>query len=138
MAKTVKTAFDEFLREYVNLDPSNSLGARNSRDWLINKIDAFQDDDDSFPHLHPSKKIFFGSFARKTKIRELDDIDIMICLKANGCTYLEYSDRIESGSSISFCLWTLRLSNPASLMNFRYSLISLAPDTHPTYISASF
>jgi len=31
----------------------------------------------------------FGSFARRTKIRELDDIDLMKCLSAQGAYYTE-------------------------------------------------
>jgi hypothetical protein len=33
--------------------------------------------------------IFFGSFERKTKRRPLDDIDIMVCMTADGATYVE-------------------------------------------------
>jgi hypothetical protein len=95
MATTVIQAFNEFLRDKVNLDPDKTTKGRNSRDWLVGQIQHFEDDDKDFPEIYTEKNIYFGSFARRTKKRPLDDIDIMICLKANGCTYLEYSDRIE-------------------------------------------
>jgi len=95
MATTVIQAFNEFLRDKVNLDPDKTTKGRNSRDWLVGQIQHFEDDDTDFPEIYTEKNIYFGSFARRTKKRPLDDIDIMICLKANGCTYLEYSDRIE-------------------------------------------
>ena len=95
MATTVIQAFNEFLRDKVNLDPDKTTKGRNSRDWLVGQIQHFEDDDKDFPEIYTEKNIYFGSFARRTKKRQLDDIDIMICLKANGCTYLEYSDRIE-------------------------------------------
>lgn len=41
------------------------------------------------------KDIAFGSFARKTKIRELDDIDLMIAFSAQGSTYDQKWDHIE-------------------------------------------
>lgn len=95
MATNVKNAFNEFLKEKVNLDPNNTKIARSSRDWLIGNIRAFEDADD-FPLLFSARHIYFGSFARKTKIRELDDIDIMIAISAQGGTYYEYSyDDIE-------------------------------------------
>lgn len=94
MVKTVKSAFDEFFREYVNLDPDRNVTARSSRDWLVNKIQEFPNNDDKFPQLHPLKKIFFGSFARKTKIRELDDIDIMIIIHAEGSIHTDYGDYV--------------------------------------------
>lgn len=95
MAETVISAFNEFLKDKVNLDPDVSKAARNSRDWLIDQIHTFATKDDEFPSFYQDKDIFFGSFARKTKKRALDDIDIMIGLSGDGGTYYEYSDRIE-------------------------------------------
>ncbi len=48
----------------------------------------------SFPAIH----IAFGSFARRTKIRPLDDIDLMR-LTGQGATYTILSDRITVTSS---------------------------------------
>ena len=95
MAKTVTSAFSEFLKDKVNLDSDISKTARTSRDWLVDQIHTFTTKDDEFPLFYQDKDIFFGSFARKTKKRALDDIDIMIGLSGNGGTYYEYSDRIE-------------------------------------------
>lgn len=94
MASTVNNAFAEFLKGRVNLDANETKTARSSRDWLITQIHGFSDQD-AFPELYSEKDVFFGSFARKTKIRALDDIDIMICLSAQGSTYYTYNDRIE-------------------------------------------
>ena len=95
MAKTVISAFSEFLKDKVNLDPDISKTARTSRDWLIDQIHTFTAKDDEFHSFYQDKDIFFVSFARKTKKRALDDIDIMIGLSGDGGTYYEYSDRIE-------------------------------------------
>lgn len=81
MATTVNNAFSEFLKDKVNLDSNESKIARSSRDWLIEQIHKF-DSEEGFPTLYNDKDIFFGSFARRTKLRELDDIDIMIALSA--------------------------------------------------------
>lgn len=95
MATTVIQAFNEFLKDTVNLDPEKTKKGRNSRDWLVGQIQQFEDKDENFPVIYSEKNIYFGSFARRTKKRPLDDIDIMICMSAQGCTYLEYADRIE-------------------------------------------
>ena len=95
MAETVIQAFNEFLTNTVNLDPIQTKKARGSRDWLVGQIQVFPDKDNKFPQIYTEKNIFFGSFSRRTKKRPLDDIDIMICLKADGCTYCELSDKIE-------------------------------------------
>lgn len=95
MARTVNEAFDFFMANYVNLDSDQTKIARSSRDWLLTQIDSFPDKDDKFPTLYSEKDISFGSFARRTKKRELDDIDMMIALSAEGSLYHEFSDRIE-------------------------------------------
>lgn len=96
MATTVTSAFNEFLRDKVNLDSGQVTTARSSKTWLTGKIHAFPIHDSSFPELYSEKDISFGSFARKTKKRPLDDIDMMFCLNAMGGTYNEYThDNIE-------------------------------------------
>lgn len=95
MAKTVIEAFNKFLADTVNLDPERTKEARISRDWLVGQIGTFPDDDNKFPNIYTEKNIFYGSFSRSTKKRPLDDIDIMICLKADACTYNELADKIE-------------------------------------------
>lgn len=85
MATTVNTAFSEFMKEHVNLDPDIVSAARKSRDNLLDNIGEFSED--NFFKLYSGYNVHFGSFARKTKCRELDDIDLMIGISANGATY---------------------------------------------------
>ena len=86
MASTVNNAFAEFLNDSVRLEPSETLTARKSRDNLISNINGFSRDDDFF-NLDSDYHLKFGSFARRTKIRPLNDIDLMICMSADGRTY---------------------------------------------------
>jgi hypothetical protein len=95
MVKTVNEAFDVFLKNNVNLDSNQTQKARASREWLIEQIDSFPNKDLDFPRLYSEKNIHFGSFARCTKKRELDDIDQMITLNAEGSCYNELANRIE-------------------------------------------
>lgn len=89
LATTVNNAFAEFMRDIVNLDPDVVSEARTSRDNLLDNIAEF-DDKDGFFDLCDSFNVHFGSFARKTKCCDLDDVDLMIGIAANGATY--YSD----------------------------------------------
>lgn len=86
MAISVDSAFNEFMRDYVNLDPDVVQSARDSRDNLLDRIKAF-DNKDNFFDLCEAFNLHFGSFSRKTKCRELDDIDLMIGIAASGATY---------------------------------------------------
>lgn len=88
MATTVNNAFNEFNKNIVNLDENKTKKARSSRDWLwtqLNKLDTKEEL--NFPFIYEDKNIKFGSFARKTKIRPLDDIDLMFCLSACDAYY---------------------------------------------------
>jgi len=95
MAKTVIEAFETFMKDRINIDPEQSKSAKKSRDWLTEQILLLPNKYDDFPPIYEEVNIFYGSFERKTKKRPLDDIDIMICLKALGSTYVEDSGRIE-------------------------------------------
>jgi hypothetical protein len=90
MAITVDSAFKEFNRDYVNLDADRTKKARNSRDWLIGQLNNLPSKIYDFPSLYTEKDCKFGSFARNTKIRPLDDIDLILAFKASGATYTEY------------------------------------------------
>lgn len=86
MATTVSNAFAEFMKDIVNLDPDVVSEARMSRDNLLDNIAEF-DNKDGFFDLCDRFNVHFGSFARKTKCRELDDVDLMIGIAANGAVY---------------------------------------------------
>lgn len=94
MGISVITAFNNFMTNTVNLDSNDSSKARSSRDWLLTQIASFETKDDKFPKSYKEINKPFGSFARRTKIRELDDIDLMIGLTGEGAYYTEYTDKI--------------------------------------------
>lgn len=109
MAATVLAAFNEFQRDYVNLDPDRTRLARRSQDWLYERIRELPDLSPDFPKLYSDMDIAYGSFSRRTKIRPLDDIDMISCLHASGATYEAYAHddvRItvpDGGSLRRFC-----------------------------------
>ena len=78
MATTVNNAFSEFMKEKVNLDQEKTKTARSSRDNLIDNIKGFSGDTDFFV-VYKDKILRFGSFERCTKIRPIDDIELMLC-----------------------------------------------------------
>ncbi|MFE8149331.1 nucleotidyltransferase [Brenneria goodwinii] len=110
MATTVIASFNEFMSDVVNLKKTSTDDARTSRDWLFDKLNSFESDTSS-PVNYPEIHIGFGSFARRTKIRPLDDIDLMFGLSAEGCTHTIYKDRITIDSD----------DTPRRLNNFRHT-----------------
>ncbi|MCC4226288.1 hypothetical protein LL295_22635 [Vibrio campbellii] len=94
MAKTVNSAFQQFMTDYVNLEQDQVATARKSRNWLVTQLNNLPSKYDDFPALYEEKHKGFGSFARSTKKRNLDDIDHLVCMSANGVTYTEIGDTI--------------------------------------------
>lgn len=90
MAKTVNGAFNEFFNNIINIPTRDNENAIRSRNWLFEQID---DICNKGLFLKPAKSYNtnFGSFARKTKIKPLDDIDIIIGLVGGDLEVVFYS-----------------------------------------------
>lgn len=133
MAKTVNQAFEIFLRDVVNLDSDVTKAARRSRDNLMENIAGF-DGKDGFFSLWSEFNEYFGSFARKTKCRKLDDVDLMIGLHACGGSYNQhngYNDISITPSSENLMLKSCvndfgELSSIAVLNKFKKELQNLS------------
>lgn len=133
MATTVDNAFKEFMKDIVNLDSNKSKLARASRDNLIENIKYFSDDVDFF-QVYEEKILRFGSFERRTKIRPIDDIDLMLCLSGEGKrTYTEsgntiYINGCESDSKNSLLTSGTGYLNSTKVINRFISKLSALND----------
>lgn len=78
MPNTVNSCFEKLRCEMVDLVPEQVKTARASRDFVLDNI-ARLSDEGMLPNVLGDYCLNFGSFARNTKIRPLDDIDMMIC-----------------------------------------------------------
>lgn len=83
MPYTVWSTFDQFRRALIDLGPDVTAAGRSSRDFLSEQLSLVSGRDPSFARLTCSTRPF-GSFARRTKIQPLDDIDLLILLQARG------------------------------------------------------
>lgn len=84
MAITVNNAFDTFMKDSVRLDSGRNNIAKSSKNNLIIEIEKFPNDGKFLDFYPEYTKIDYGSFSRKTKIRPLDDIDLLVVLHAKG------------------------------------------------------
>ena len=83
MSYTVGGAFDAFRKQTVDLDPDDTKTARASRTYLEDQVKALAANNAGFPRLSgPARP--YGSFARRTKIQPLDDIDLLLGLNEKG------------------------------------------------------
>jgi len=86
MPYTVSHCFDKFRKVVVDLEPGQTKTARVSRDFVFQNIEALSQKG-LLPRLYYGMSLNFGSFERKTKKRELDDIDMMVCFNGVGGSY---------------------------------------------------
>ena len=91
MATTVNNAFAEFMKDTVNIDSTQTKTACASRDNLLANIKSFSGDSDFFS-INGSRCLRFGSFERHTKLRPLDDIDLMICISGSDDRKYSYAE----------------------------------------------
>jgi hypothetical protein len=87
MPLSVNSAFAEFNANVVNLVSDRTNAARASRGWLFDKLNQLPAIEKNFPFHFPEMNIHYGSFSRNTKIRELDDVDLIFALHGNQAFY---------------------------------------------------
>lgn len=96
MATTVNNAFNTFMKDIVRLDNDRNNVAKKSKNNLVTEIEKFPNDGKFLDYYTDYMSIDYGSFSRKTKIRPLDDIDLMIVLHAQG----NWREEIQGGYRI--------------------------------------
>jgi len=80
---TVKGAFKKFQSYIVDLEQTTTEIGRASQEYLFKQVKKLSKNHSNFPRLK-GNYIPFGSFARKTKIRPLNDIDLLLLLNGRG------------------------------------------------------
>lgn len=108
MPYLVPTAFDQFCSNKVDLESTQVTRARESRGFLENQITAVARKYVDFPNLTGQYKPF-GSFARSTKIRPLDDIDLLILYEA---------DEVEPVIQAGYVYWLRLKTQTSKLRNY--------------------
>jgi hypothetical protein len=134
MPTSVSSAFEQFRTQQVDLAASDVEKARNSRDFLQAQILSLPGRIATFPRL-AGTFLAFGSFARRTKVRPLDDIDLLVPLVTSGLSVIpagNYTFTVQVDSSnqqlwaladVSGYLSSRRLLNSTKVLNqFRSGL----------------
>lgn len=91
MPYTANACFKRFRDDAVDLERSRVERARASRDFLAAQIKLLEDPTRGIPKLDGAY-VSFGSFARRTKIRPLDDIDMLQPLDPAGTSNATWED----------------------------------------------
>ncbi|USS93264.1 hypothetical protein M8332_06650 [Fructilactobacillus ixorae] len=83
---SISSWFSDYVKDNINISKNKNSEGKRSRDWLIEQISKLSNRS-GFPSLYPNEyDVKMGSYARKTQIKPLDDIDQMIVFNACGST----------------------------------------------------
>ena len=110
MVYTVWGAFDWFRNNVIDLNSDQVKKARASRNYLFDQLKLIEQNEASFPKLYGSQ-LPFGSFSRSTKIRPLNDIDVLELL--NG-----YQTEVNQSQSDPYEYWLRIKDQSAPLAKF--------------------
>jgi len=91
MPYTVNSSFEGFIKHVVNTNTGRTKAAQNSRQNLLDNISSLTAQGE-LPTLYHQRHINYGSFERKTKICEVDDVDMMLCLDGSCGTYSSWGN----------------------------------------------
>lgn len=85
---SVDSWFKNYVSENINIDSKKSARAKTSRNWLTSNIKDLSQKNEENLELYSDSEfaLKMGSFARKTQIRPLDDVDQMIIFSAKRST----------------------------------------------------
>jgi len=91
MPYTVNTSFQNFRANFVDLDAGDVTKARTSRAALKTQLALLPQKVVGFPALYGGC-LDFGSFARRTRVRPLDDVDMLLLLNGRNTEQVFFSD----------------------------------------------
>ncbi|GAA5438089.1 hypothetical protein [Deinococcus aquaticus] len=123
LPQTVEGALRSFARRHIDLTATEVAQARRSRTFLIQRLKTLTSRD-SMPRL-TGAFMPFGSFARRTKIRPLDDIDLLVIIRGTDLRVDGWGLPTEIKLKPVAGTWPPRYLDPAGHLNSRVVLNGL-------------
>jgi len=121
--QTVEGALRSFARQTIDLTPTDVAHARRSRTFLMQRLGTLRTKAD-IPRL-TGTIIPFGSFARRTKIRPLDDIDLLVVIRGTDLATERWTQNTDVTLTPPAGSWPKKYLTPAGHLNSRVVLNGL-------------
>lgn len=99
----VPSAIQNYITNYIQLDQRDISTSATTRNWLVNSVIRKIDNASNEPVLYnPKKYLNFGSSFKKTKVKVVDEFDVMLIIDTCGGYYFENGITTSVGQGSAF------------------------------------
>lgn len=92
------SALNKYLKEVIALSRKDISSAVSSRNWFIQRVQTVIDSRKNEPTLYSENPFFvYGSYAKGTKVSDLDEFDVMVVIDSNGGSFSRGGNSIGIG-----------------------------------------
>lgn len=82
--KRIEKMLNKFIKEEITLDQKDISESAKSREWFLTKIKNKIDEKEKEPILYkPQPFLYFGSYFKGTKVKNVDEYDILVIIDSN-------------------------------------------------------
>lgn len=87
----VSRAINKYITNYIQLSKNDISSSARSREWFLNRLDSVISKRMAEPVLFSSKRmLYFGSYFKGTKVKVVDEYDVLIVLDSNSANFSMY------------------------------------------------
>ena len=101
--ENVTKAIRNYINEDLKLSQQDISQTLKSRDWFLKRIENVINARTREPQLYPSQKfVFFGSYFKGTKVKAVDEYDVLIVIDSNTGEYRHSETKIGQGQGTAY------------------------------------
>lgn len=94
----LSSALNWYIREVITLPQSDISSAVRSREWFIDLVKQEIKGRTGEPVLYPDRNIlYFGSYFKGTKVKAVDEFDVLVILDSNNGVFSQYGTSVGTG-----------------------------------------
>lgn len=96
--KKIEKTLKKFIKEEITLDQTDISESAKSREWFLTKIKNKIDSKEKEPTLYKSQPfLYFGSYFKGTKVKNVDEYDILVVIDSNTGFFKRDGEKIGTG-----------------------------------------
>lgn len=87
-----------YIDEEIRLSQSDISSSVSSREWFLERVKNKIEEDTSGPQLYKQEPfVYFGSYFKRTKVKNVDEFDVLVVMDSNNGRFTKNDTRIGDG-----------------------------------------